>query len=121
MRDSFYKKNNRKNYRNSNINNYIQTIEYLIQKNYFIFRLGNSPVNKINFTNKFFLDYPYSPIKSDLMDLFLIKECDFYIGNQSGTYDTANMLNKPKLITNMVEAFTSYPVSINDRGIFKKF
>jgi putative glycosyltransferase (TIGR04372 family) len=120
VRDSFYKNNNIKNYRNSNINNYIQAIEYLIKKNYFIFRLGNSPVNKINFANKFFLDYPYSPIKSDLMDLFLIKECDFYIGNQSGTYDTANMFNKPKLITNMVEAFTSYPNRINDRGIFKK-
>jgi hypothetical protein len=36
------------------------------------------------------------------MDLFIIKECDFYIGNQSGTYDTANMFNKLKLITNMV-------------------
>jgi putative glycosyltransferase (TIGR04372 family) len=120
VRDSFYKKNDRKNYRNSNINNYIATIEYLIKKNYFIFRLGNSPLNKINFTNKFFLDYPYSPIKSDFMDLFIIKECDFYIGNQSGTYDTANMFNKLKLITNMVEAFTSYPNRINDRGIFKK-
>jgi putative glycosyltransferase (TIGR04372 family) len=120
VRDSFYKNNNRKNYRNSNINNYIQTIEYLVKKKYFIFRLGNPPLNKINFTNKFFLDYPNSSIKSDLMDLFLIKECDFYIGTQSGPYDTARMFGKPKLITNMVEAFTAYPNRTNDRGIFKK-
>jgi putative glycosyltransferase (TIGR04372 family) len=54
------------------------------------------------------------------MDLLLIKNCDFYIGTQSGTYDTARMFDKPKLITNMVEAFTAYPNRFNDRGIFKK-
>jgi putative glycosyltransferase (TIGR04372 family) len=120
VRDSFYKKNTIKNYRNSNINNYIKAIEYLIKENYFIFRLGNSPLNKINFTNKYFLDYANSDIKSDFMDLHLINECDFYIGTQSGTYDTAKMFNKPKLITNMVEAFTAYPNRTDDRGIFKK-
>jgi putative glycosyltransferase (TIGR04372 family) len=120
VRDHFYKKNKKKNYRNSNINNYIKAIKYLIDQNYFVFRLGNFPLNKINFTNKFFLDYPNSTIKSDFMDLLLIKECHFYIGTQSGTYDIARMFNKPKLITNMVEAFTAYPNRINDRGIFKK-
>lgn len=120
VRDSFYKKNTIKNYRNSNINNYIKAIEYLIKKNYFVFRLGNSPLNKINFTNKYFLDYANSDIKTDFMDLHLINECDFYIGTQSGTYDTAKMFNKPKLITNMVEAFTAFPNRVDDRGIFKK-
>jgi putative glycosyltransferase (TIGR04372 family) len=120
VRDSFYKKNNKKNYRNSNINNYIKSIKYLIGQGYFVFRLGNSPLNKIHFENKYFLNYPDSYIKSDFMDLLLIKNCDFYIGTQSGTYDTARMFDKPKLITNMVEAFTAYPNRFNDRGIFKK-
>jgi putative glycosyltransferase (TIGR04372 family) len=120
VRDSFYKKNDKKNYRNSNVNNYIKAIKYLIEQNYFVFRLGNSPLNKIDFANKFFLDYPNSQIKSDFMDLLLIKDCDFYVGTQSGTYDTARMFNKPKLITNMVEAFTAYPNRTDDRGIFKK-
>ena len=90
----------RKDYRNSNINNYIESIIYLI-KNYLVIRIRDKPINKIKFKNKNFLDYPNSKIKSSQMDLYLIKNCSFYIGTQSGPMDTAYLFNKPVLMTNM--------------------
>ena len=110
----------RKEYRNSDINNYIEAIKYLIKKNYQVIRIGRSVSKKINFKSKFFLDYSASSIQSDEMDLFLIQKCKFYIGTQSGILDVAYMFNKPILTTNMVELFNSFPRKKTDRGVFKK-
>ena len=41
VRDSGYKKDHKKkSYRNSNIKNYLELIKYLINKNYFVIRMG---------------------------------------------------------------------------------
>lgn len=122
VRDFHYRKDKgRKNYRNSNINNYIDCIKYLIKKNFYVFRIGDPPTNKIRFKNTKFIDYPASEIKSAYMDLYLIKKCEFYIGTQSGPMDTAYLFNKPVLSTNMNDLFSSiYPRKKVDRGIFKK-
>ena len=121
VRDSLYRNDaGRREYRNSDINNYIELIKLLISKDYYVFRMGNKPTPKVNFSNKQFIDYSYSNIKSELMDLFLIKECEFYVGTQSGITDTAYLFNKPLLLTNMYALFSSFPRKKNDRGIFKK-
>jgi putative glycosyltransferase (TIGR04372 family) len=121
VRDSGYKNDfGKKSYRNSDINNYIALIKYLISKNYFVVRMGNNTAKKINFSDKNFFDYAHSEINSSLMDLYLIKKCKFFVATQSGIMDTAYMFNKPTLITNMNEIFCSYPLKINDRGLFKK-
>jgi len=121
VRDNKYRNDaGRREYRNSDINNYIELIKLLISKDYYVFRMGDKPTPKVNFSNKQFIDYSYSNIKSELMDLFLIKECDFFVGTQSGIKDTAYLFNKPLLLTNMYALFSSFPRKKNDRGIFKK-
>lgn len=121
VRDNQYRGDKgRKVYRNSSINNYIESIIYLIKKGYFVIRIGDRPINKIKFKNKNFLDYSNSEIKSSKMDLFLIQNCSFYIGTQSGPMDTAYLFNKPVLTTNMCEIFASLPRKKEDRGLFKK-
>ena len=121
VRDDKYRNDKgRKVYRNSSINNYIESIIYLIKKNYVVIRIGDKPLNKIKFKDKNFLDYPNLKIKSSQMDLYLIKNCSFYIGTQSGPMDTAYLFNKPVLMTNMCEIFASLPRKKEDRGIFKK-
>ena len=120
VRDSGYKKDyNRRNYRNSDINNYVDLIKYLTSKNYLVIRMGDNSSKKFNFSDKNFFDYAHSDINSNLMDLYLINKCKFYIATQSGIMDTAYMFNKPTLVTNMNEIFCSYPLKKNDRGIFK--
>ena len=121
VRDNSYHNDlGRREYRNSNINNYIELINFLIEKGYYVFRLGDKPAPKINYSNKNFFDLPYSELKSEIMDLFLIKECSFYVGTISGTMDTSYLFKKPTFLTNMYELFPSYPRKIEDRGIFKK-
>lgn len=120
VRDHFFRKDeNKKNYRNSDINNYIDTINYLIENNFKVIRMGKSG-QKINFKHQNFFDYPNLDNTDDILDIFLINKCKFYIGTQSGILDVAYMFNKPILTTNMVELYTSYPRKKIDRGIFKK-
>ena len=121
VRDNKYRNDiGRREYRNSDINNYIELIKLLISKGYYVFRMGDQPTPRVNFSNRQFIDYPYLNIKSELMDLFLIKECEFFVGTLSGIMDTAYLFNKPLLLTNMYDLFPSFPRKKNDRGIFKK-
>lgn len=116
----YYNDLNRRGYRNSDINNYIGVIEYLINKNYLVIRLGNKSAKKLNFKHKKFIDYPFTDLKSEIMDLFLIKECNFYIGTPSGPLDTAWLFNKPTLTTNLYDIYPSFPRKNIDRGVFRK-
>ena len=121
VRDGFYRKDfKRKSYRNSNIEKYKKAVSYLINRGYLVIRLGDKNCKKFSYKNKYFIDYPFSRIKSEAMDLYLIKISNFYIGTQSGILDVAYMFNKPILTTNMCELFTGYPKRKYDRGIFKK-
>ena len=108
------------NYRNSDINNYIESINFLINQDYYVIRMGDSNSKKINFNHKKFLDYSKSDLKEDIMDFYLIKKCAFYIGTQSGIIDIAYMFNKPVFTTNMCELYACFPRKKIDRGIFKK-
>lgn len=120
VRDGFYRNDfKRKNYRNSNIENYKKAINFLINKGYLVIRLGDKNCKKTKFKNKYFIDYPFSKFKSEEMDLYLIKISKFYLATQSGIMDVAYMFNKPILTTNMCELFTGFPRKKNDRGIFK--
>ena len=121
VRDEKYRNDkDRRSYRNSNINSYIESIKHLINQNYFVIRVGRYPSKEILFKDKNFFDYATSNIQEDILDIFLMKNCKYFIGTQSGIFDMAQLFNKPILVTNMVELFCSYPLKINDRGIFKK-
>ena len=120
VRDGSYKNDfQRKSYRNSNIENYIELIKFLIKNYYTVIRLGDKPCPKLNFNDSKFIDYPYSDIKSDLMDLYLIMRCNFFVTTQSGLLEAAYMFGKPILTTNMCQLFNSFPKKLKDRGIFK--
>ena len=116
----YYKDGDRRSYRNSNINNYIGLIELLINKGYFVFRIGDNSASKINYENKNFINYPFTELKSEIMDLYLVKECTFYVGTPSGPYTTADLFDKPVFLTNVNEFYSAFPRKKFDRAISKK-
>lgn len=117
---SFRKDLGRREYRNINIDNFTSSINYLIDQGYSVIRLGDQSMKRLNIKNKNFLDYPFSEIKSESMDIFFIKNCFFYIGTSSGILDTARLFNKPTLISNMINPLSdSYPLRYFDRGYLK--
>lgn len=104
--------------RNCNILNYVPMIEEIAQPYRWVVRLGDrsmTPLPKM----KWVLDYAHSNLKSDAMDIYLIQECEFYIGTQSGPMDTALLFQKPHVITNMVSWLYQWPQRVKDLGILK--
>jgi len=116
VRDSAYRNDKgRREFRNSNINNYKETILYLLSKNYWVIRLGQVSNKKLEINNPKFIDYPFYKYKSDSLDLYLVKNCEFMICTQSGLLPIGYLFNKPILLTNKVrffESFSSNPLSI---------
>lgn len=105
-------------HRNANIENYIEAIEYIVSLGGKVVRMGDPSMNKLP-EIKNVIDYPFSPYKSALMDLYLIKNCSLFIGMQSGLYDLANLFYKPIILTNMTGWLFAYPQKKGDLGIFK--
>ena len=121
VRDSKYKSDSSKrNYRNSDINKYIELIKFLISKNYIVIRLGTKPCNKINFKDSNFINYPELEIQSPLLDLYLVEQSEFFIGTGSGPRAIAEMFSVPILITNS-DDFSDMPMKKTDRVLFKNF
>lgn len=118
--ENYYKDRNRRSYRNSTIDNYIDLIKFLINKGYLVVRLGDVSSNKINFKNINFIDYPKASFRSEEMDLYLIQLCDFFIGTPSGPMDTAYLFNKPLLLTNLYDIYPSFLRKKIDRGLLRK-
>ena len=89
------------NYRDSDARNYIPVIKYLIERDYFVVRMGKTVSKKINIKSKKFIDYPFHPIKSDFMDFFFAHKCHFWIGTNAGLDQLADVFRKPMLVINM--------------------
>ncbi len=117
--EGFHSDGERRAYRNANIENYYSGINYLLDAGYIIFRIGDNKMKKMNLIHKNFVDYPFTSLKSEIMDLYLIKNCSFYVGMQSGMLDVAQLFLRPILILNMYSWFYSYPFKTCDRGILK--
>ena len=88
------------NARNSNIDDFILGIKYLEKKGYTVFRMGKTVKNKMKYTSPNIIDYANSKIRSDFMDLFLIKNCEFFISTGCGLDSVAMLFRKPILYIN---------------------
>ena len=119
VRESGFKNDaGRHEYRNSSIINYTKAFERIIERGGWVIRMGDSTMTELPKMERV-IDYPFTKFKSDLMDIFLIKNCRVYIGCQSGIHDVAILFQKPILITNMCCWNLDYPVFENSRGIVK--
>lgn len=121
FRDEIYRNDKgRRMYRNSSIKNSYDAINYLIDKGYFVIRVGNLSKDKFELKNNNFFDYSFSELISEKLDLFLIKNSSFFIGTQSGLTEIAYLFNVPVMVLNMYQLFEGYPKKKCDRGLFKK-
>lgn len=121
VRDSgFHKDSNRRPYRNADINCYIPTIKMLIKEGFTVIRVGDKSMKKCNFTDDNFIESYHLESKSELSDLLLIQNCEFFIGMQSGPFDLALLFQKPVLLVNMYTWFFGSPMKSFDRGLLKK-
>ncbi len=121
IRDYVYKNDfDRRPQRNSDIKNYYKLINYLVSKNYYVVRIGTKHKDRIEIKNEKIIDYSFSELRSDYMDLYLLKNCNFFVGNLSGPLEAARMLNKPCLVLDANLIFQSFPRNPLSRSVFRK-
>lgn len=103
---------------NSDIWNYLGAIKEITQRGGWVVRLGDPTMTKLPILDQV-IDYPFHPGRSTMMDVYLVKECSFYVGVGSGTLDTAFLLGKPVVMTNSLQWINGLPLRHGDIAIFK--
>lgn len=108
-RDSAYLKNafpgedySYHSYRDSSLKNYIPGLEKLTERGYYVVRMGNVTAEKLpSKSSSRIIDYANSDLQSDILDVFLVSECEYFISSSSGIDSVATLLKKPILFLNV--------------------
>lgn len=104
-----------------NPDHYIDAINFAIKRNYKVVRIGKNPKQRINVTNVFFIDYPFSKFQNDFMDLYLTFKCELILGNNSGgTLAPLYLFRTPTVITDFAPIGIMHSYSNKIFTIFKK-
>ena len=86
--------------RNADIMNYLDAIEEVTSPGGWVVRMGDSNMPRLP-PVKQVIDYPFLAEKCALMDIYLIKECQLYMGMPSGILDVAMLFQRPTIVTNL--------------------
>lgn len=110
-------------YRNCSIKNLELVSEYLASKNYYVFRMGKDVKEKFNpsFKNKMIIDYANSDDRSEFLDIFLLKNCEFCISTDTGLYGLGVIFNKPILFFSIASIAALSYSNPKHFFIFKKY
>ena len=121
-RDNFYDEMYRNNLskkmqvRNSDINTYVKSMDFITQMGGYAIRVGRFQKNKINNNNnKKIIYYSFLKEKNPKIDFLLMFFCKFCIGSSSGITDLTNLNNVPIGLVNEYEYIRSQGIS---RGTF---
>jgi len=88
------------NTRNSKIETYIPAAEFLCEQGYYAFRMGARVDEGIQLTNERVIDYA-NQFRSELLDLYLISECDLILSDTTGFCDFSLMFRRPTVVANL--------------------
>ena len=90
-------------FRNAEIDSYRDAAEYLEQKGYFVFRMGQRTHQRIDWTTNRIIDYAGSSLQSEMIDVFLLSTCEFCVSTGSGPDGVALAFRRPILFTNLAQ------------------
>ena len=89
-------------FRDSNIQDYLQMAEYLTQKGFFVIRMGKLVQKELKTSNTMIIDYANSLLRSDFADVYLFANCTFCISTSTGMDALASIFRKPIGLVNVV-------------------
>lgn len=108
-------------HRNFNIKDLFNASEFLIKNGYYVIRIGNIQETKFDLISQKAIDYSNSKYKNDLMDIYLLSNCKFYLGSDSGIGNVAVISNKYVGLINLTYYSNLNIQSFKRFVIFKKF
>ena len=91
------------NYRDCEIDSYIDAVKYLNQLGYTVIRMGKIIKKKMSYSNEKYIEFTESNFFSEFMDIFLAQKCVFTISSGTG-WDAlpSFVFRKPMVFTNFV-------------------
>jgi putative glycosyltransferase (TIGR04372 family) len=89
-------------FRDSNIQDYLQMAEYLTQRGFFVIRMGKLVQQELKTSNPMIIDYANSLLRSDFADVYLFANCSFCISTSTGMDALASIFRRPIGLVNIV-------------------
>ena len=97
-------------YRDGNIEDFVLAAEELVNRGYYIFRMGVKVLRPLKSSNPKIIDYANSGMRSEFTDVYLCAKCTFFISAESGLEKVPVIFRKPTVCRQMPLAyiFTGY-------------
>ena len=93
------------NYRNSDIQDYLPAIEWLIENRVWVFRMGRHTKEKLEISNNKFVDYSQGGCTSDLLDIWIFANATAIISTSTGIDQLGGLYFRPTLFLNALPLF----------------
>lgn len=90
-------------YRDSEIENYLEMAEYLAAKGFVVLRMGQIVKESFDSKHPSVIDYANSSLQSDFADVFLFSSCIFCISTSTGMDALATIFRVPIGLVNIVD------------------
>lgn len=87
-------------YRDANIDNYIDACEYLAEKGFYVFRMGVHVDRPLVSSHPRVIDYACMDVRSELLDIYLASTCEFCITQGTGFDALPVIFRRPLLQVN---------------------
>ncbi len=107
-------------YRNFPIKDLEKAIYHFIKNDYFVIRVGSISEGKLNISDKKYIDYSNSDIKSDFMDCFLLSKCEMFFGGSSGIGLLPASFRRPYFLINNCPLEGIFSIKRSYPAIFKR-
>jgi putative glycosyltransferase (TIGR04372 family) len=98
-------------YRNSNIDTYVPAVQWLLDQNIWVLRMGALMKTPMPLQHERFIDYAFSPTRSDLLDIWLFSNNKGIISTATGLDQLACIYHVPLLMVNAMPLGCLYSFS----------
>lgn len=95
-------------YRDFSVQNMMSAAEELSRRDYYVVRVGSIVSEAFTSADPKIIDYANSPLRSDFMDIYLLANGAFLLGNDAGIFHVPMIFRKPVAMVNftLLMAFT---------------
>lgn len=89
-------------YRDCDVKTFLPAMNWLVEKDVFVLRMGKIMKKSLGITNKLIIDYAFDSERSDLLDIWLFANCNYCISTGTGIDAASLVYNRPLLWINMI-------------------
>ena len=89
-------------YRDTDSDDYVNAINYLLEKGFVVVRMGRNMKKPIKIQHKHFIDYAFDDQRSDFLDIWLFANARHIIATGTGPDILANVCKTPILYVNFI-------------------